>query len=56
MKNTALVKARHKAGFTQKQVADYVGIAEVSYQRIGIADLLNIRDLRELWSGNSAAQ
>ena len=67
MKNTALVKARHKAGFTQKQVADHVGIAEVSYQRIEygqqpslrtairIADLLNIRDLRELWSGNFTA-
>lgn len=53
MKNQALIEARHKAGFTQKQVADNVGIAEVSYQRleygqkpslrtaIRIADLLN---------------
>ncbi len=64
MRNQALIEARHKAGFTQKQVADHVGIAEVSYQRleygqkpslrtaIRIADLLNILDLRTLW-GNS---
>ena len=67
MKNKALIEARHKAGFTQKQVADRVGIAEVSYQRleygqkpslrtaIRIADLLNILDLRTLWGGNLTA-
>jgi DNA-binding XRE family transcriptional regulator len=67
MKNKALIEARHKAGFTQKQVADRVGIAEVSYQRleygqkpslrtaICIADLLNILDLRTLWGGNLTA-
>lgn len=67
MKNQALIEARHKAGFTQKQVADNVGIAEVSYLRleygqkpslrtaIRIADLLNILDLRTLWGNNLTA-
>ena len=33
MKNENLITARKKRGFTQKQVAQKVGITEVSYQR-----------------------
>lgn len=64
MKNKALCEARQKAGYTQKEIADRIGIAEVSYQRleygqrpslqtaIRIADLLGVLDIRSLWGGN----
>lgn len=60
-----ILEARHKAGFTQKQIANSVGIAEVSYKRyeygnrvpdartaIRIAKALNTT-VEDLWNGNS---
>jgi transcriptional regulator with XRE-family HTH domain len=57
-------------GFTQSQVAEKVGITLRSYQRyeakgeripdvltaLGIADVLKVKDLRKIWSGNSLSQ
>ena len=34
MKNTKLIEARKRAGLTQVQLAEIVGISEISYQRI----------------------
>lgn len=58
---------RKTKGFTQSQVAEKVGITLRCYQRyeasderlpdvltaLGIADVLKVKDLREIWSGNS---
>ena len=60
-----LQTARKNAGFTQVEIAKKIGIATLSYQRyenpkykrypdiltaIKIADVLNIKDLRDLWN------
>lgn len=62
MRNHNLVNARKSAGFTQKEVANRIGVKEVSYQRyeygerpslltaIRIADLFGILDIRYLWN------
>ncbi len=63
MKNTKLLEARKKAGFTQKQVSDRIGIAEVSYQRLEYGQLPSLRtairlakllntSVERLWDGN----
>ena len=60
---------RQSHHLTQKDMARIAGCTELCYQRyeygqrnpnvqtaIRIADALGVRDLRELWSGYSAAQ
>lgn len=66
-----LKKARQKAGMSQKQVAEYLGITEVHYQRIeygttvgkvtlwdALEDLFSIhqRVLREIHHGKAVHQ
>lgn len=61
-----LKELRIKAGLTQAQVADRTGLTEVSICRyekekrypdvlsaLKIADVLKVKDLRKIWSGNS---
>lgn len=63
MKNSTLIEARHQAGFTQKQVADHIGIAEVSYQRLEYGQMPSLQTairiaklfcttVEKLWDGN----
>lgn len=62
MRNEHLITARKQVGKTQLQVATDLGVAESVYQRyehgtrtpnittaIKIADILGVKDLRELW-------
>jgi transcriptional regulator with XRE-family HTH domain len=64
-----LKELRTKAGLTQAQVADRAGLTVVSVCRyekeqrypdvltaLRIADVLKVKDLRKIWSGNSLSQ
>lgn len=64
-----LRQLRQKAGLTQAQMAKAVGINAITYQRyenekrypdvltaFRIADVLKVKDLRKVWSGNSILQ
>lgn len=62
-KNKILCEARQRAGITQKELADHVGIAEVSYQRIEYGQRPSLRTairiaraldttVETLWGGN----
>jgi transcriptional regulator with XRE-family HTH domain len=61
-----LKEIRRKAGLTQAQVAERTGLAEATVNRyenekrypdvltaLRIADVLKVKDLRKIWSGNS---
>ena len=63
IKNKLLREARQRAGITQKEIADHVGIAEVSYQRIEYGQRPSLRTairiartlgttVEALWGGN----
>jgi transcriptional regulator with XRE-family HTH domain len=64
-----LKEYRRRAGLTQAQVAARTGIAEATVNRyenekrypdvltaLKIADVLKVKDLRKIWSGNSLSQ
>ena len=62
-KNKILREARQRAGITQKELADHIGIAEVSYQRIEYGQRPSLRTairiaraldttVETLWGGN----
>lgn len=62
-KNKILREARQRAGITQKELADHVGIAEASYQRIEYGQRPSLRTairiaraldttVETLWGGN----
>lgn len=64
-----LKEFRRRAGLTQAQVAERTGLAEATVNRyenekrypdvltaLKIADVLKVKDLRKIWSGNSLSQ